>query len=117
MCMELIEFITGYQLCISEANSRTEARCSCHVPTVFLQCSWNAADVLWLCHVDGIHTLLSPWSRVLLEKLIAPLLLKEFLAWYGNQRFSTVFTEVTPTLKQINPIHAFPEYFCKIPLM
>jgi hypothetical protein len=108
MCVELYEFNTSCRLCISEANSRTEACCSCRVPTVFLRCSWSAAAVLWPSNVDGIHTLLSPWSRVLLEKLIAPLLLEEFPAWYGTRRFSTVLTEVTPILKQINPIHTPP---------
>jgi hypothetical protein len=36
--------------------------------------------------------LLTPWSRVLLEKLIDSRLVKKFPAFYGNQRFITAFT-------------------------
>jgi len=36
--------------------------------------------------------LLTPWSRVLFEKLSASQLVKKFLAFYGNRRFITVFT-------------------------
>jgi hypothetical protein len=34
---------------------------------------------------------LTPWSRVLLEKLRVTQLLKKFLTLYGIQRFITVF--------------------------
>jgi hypothetical protein len=34
----------------------------------------------------------NPQSRVLLEKLIVTLLVKKFLAFYGIQRFITMFT-------------------------
>ena len=37
---------------------------------------------------------LTPWSRVLLEKLTVPQLVKKFPAFYGNQRFITAFTNV-----------------------
>jgi len=36
--------------------------------------------------------LVTPWSRVLLEKLIGFQLAKKFPAFYGNQRFITAFT-------------------------
>jgi hypothetical protein len=36
--------------------------------------------------------LLTPWSRILLEKLIGTQLVKKFLAFYGTRRFFTVFT-------------------------
>ena len=36
--------------------------------------------------------LLTPWSRVLLEKLTGSQLVKKFLAFYGAQRFITAFT-------------------------
>ena len=40
-----------------------------------------------------IHTyLLTPWSRILLEKLIGVQLVKKFLAFYGTRRFITAFT-------------------------
>jgi hypothetical protein len=37
-------------------------------------------------------TKLTPWSRVLPEKLKCPKLLKEFPAFYGIRRFITVYT-------------------------
>jgi hypothetical protein len=36
--------------------------------------------------------LLTPWSRVLLEKLTGSLLVKKFPAFYGTQKFITAFT-------------------------
>jgi hypothetical protein len=36
--------------------------------------------------------LVTPWSRVLAEKLKRPKLLKEFPAFYGTRRFITAFT-------------------------
>jgi hypothetical protein len=36
--------------------------------------------------------LLTPWSRVLLEKLIGSKLVKKFPAFYGTRRFITAFT-------------------------
>jgi len=36
--------------------------------------------------------LLTPWSRVLLEKLTGLQLVKKFLTFYGTQRFITTFT-------------------------
>jgi hypothetical protein len=39
-----------------------------------------------------ITYLLTPWSRVLPEKLKCPKLLKKFPAFYGTRRFITVFT-------------------------
>jgi hypothetical protein len=38
------------------------------------------------------YYLLSPWSRVLPEKLKPPKLLKKFPALYGTRRFITAFT-------------------------
>jgi hypothetical protein len=38
------------------------------------------------------HLILTPWSRVLLEKLTGSQLVKKFPAFYGNQRFITAFT-------------------------
>jgi hypothetical protein len=36
-----------------------------------------------------------PWSRVLLEKLTVPQLVKKFPEFYGNRRFITAFTKVS----------------------
>jgi hypothetical protein len=37
-------------------------------------------------------TLLTPWSRILLEKLIVTQLVKKFLVFYGTRFFITMFT-------------------------
>jgi len=39
-----------------------------------------------------IYNLLTPWSRVLLEKLAALQLVKKFPAFYGTRRFLTAHT-------------------------
>jgi hypothetical protein len=38
------------------------------------------------------YLLLTPWSRVLLEKLTGHQLVKKFPAFYGTRRFITAFT-------------------------
>ena len=40
--------------------------------------------------------LLTPWSRVLLEKLTGLQLVKKFPAFYGTRRFITAFTSAHP---------------------
>jgi hypothetical protein len=42
--------------------------------------------------VAEIYYLITPWSRVLPEKLKRPELLKKFPAFYGTRRFITAFT-------------------------
>jgi len=52
-------------------------------------------NVLAFVRVSGwiLRTyLLTPWSRVLLEKLIGFQLVKKFPALYGTRRFITAFT-------------------------
>jgi len=39
-----------------------------------------------------IYYLVTPWSRVLLEKLTGLKLVKKFPAFYGTRRFITAFT-------------------------
>ena len=41
---------------------------------------------------DLLSYLLTPWRRVILEKLISSHLVEKFPAFYGNRRFITVFT-------------------------
>jgi hypothetical protein len=41
---------------------------------------------------EGMSYLLTPWSRVLPEKLKRPELLKKFPTFYGTRRFITAFT-------------------------
>jgi len=40
----------------------------------------------------GGNIILTPWCRVLLEKLTAPQLVKKFPAIYATRKFSTAFT-------------------------
>ena len=66
---------------------------------------------------NNITHLLTPWSRVLLEKLTGPQLLKKFPESYGTSRFISTFTKShLPNLRQINPAHALPSHFLKIHL-
>ena len=50
--------------------------------------------------------LLTPWSRVLLEKLTGSQLVKKFPAFYGNWRFITAFTSA----RQVSLYWAFKTY-------
>jgi hypothetical protein len=38
--------------------------------------------------------ILTPWSRVLIEKLTGLQLVKKFSAYYGTRKFMTAFTSV-----------------------
>jgi hypothetical protein len=49
---------------------------------------WTKTD--WL--IDWLTDWLTAWSEVLLEKLIVTHLVRNFPAFYGTQRFITVFT-------------------------
>jgi hypothetical protein len=60
--------------------------------------------------------LITPSSRVLLEKLTGSQLARKFSAFYGTRRFITAFTSVSRLsliLSQINPVHASPSHFLK----
>ena len=48
------------------------------------------------------HYLLTPWCRVLLEKLTGLQLVKKFPAFHGTRRFITALTSV----RHLNPIQA-----------
>ena len=60
---------------------------------------WNSSRTVSPClFFDKTVTkqyLLTPWGRVLLEKLTGPQLVKKFPAYYGTQRFITAFTRAS----------------------
>jgi hypothetical protein len=60
--------------------------------------------------------LLTPWSRVLLEKLTGLQLVKKFPAFYGTRKFITAFTSARHLI-QLNPVHIHTSHFLKIHLM
>jgi hypothetical protein len=61
------------------------------------QC-WSVLTLLWLKVIGywrklhNVYSLLTPWCRVLLEKLPGLQLVKKFAAFYGTRRFTTSFT-------------------------
>jgi len=57
---------------------------------------------------DGTqNNLLTPWSRVLLEKLTSLQLVKKLSAFYGTRRFITAFTNA-PTCPNPEPARSSP---------
>jgi hypothetical protein len=51
-----------------------------------------ASSIMVVMFTILISYLLTQWSRVLLEKLTVPLLVKKFPAFYVTRRFITAFT-------------------------
>jgi hypothetical protein len=62
--------------------------------------------------------LLTPWSRVPLEKLTGLQLVKQFPSFYGTRRFITAFTSSRhlSILSQLSPVHTPTTYFLMIRL-
>jgi hypothetical protein len=50
-------------------------------------------------------------SRILLDNLTVTRLVKKSPAFYGTQRFITVFIRARPILSQMHPLHDFPHSF------
>ena len=48
--------------------------------------------ILLMLHILALTYLLTPWSRVLLEKLASLQLVKKFPVFYGTRRFLTALT-------------------------
>ena len=57
-----------------------------------INCFWNSVDKYTI--VEGINYLLTPWCRVLLEKLTGLQLVKKFPAFHGTRRLITALTSV-----------------------
>ena len=67
--------------------------CSCFINTYSTQCTY----------------LLTPWSRVLIGKLTASQLVKQFPTFYGTQRFITAFTSACHlSLSRARSIQSMP---------
>ena len=57
--------------------------------------------------MDELHGILTPWCRVLLEKLAGLQIVKKFPAFYGTRRFITAFTSFRhPSLSWASPIQS-----------
>ena len=90
-------------LVITGMSDRIVASCQIH------QCFWisetSRCRVRTLTYL--LTYLLTPWCRVLLEKLTGLQLVKKFPAFYGIRRFITVLTSVRHlSLSWANPIHS-----------
>jgi hypothetical protein len=59
-------------------------------------------------HLKG----LTPWHRVLPEKLIVTLLVKKFSAFYGTQRFITVFTRAHHLKVHLQKLLLLENFLC-----
>ena len=78
-------------------------------PQVPLRKHWNSRPPNTQTHncFQSLHTLLTPWCRVLLEKLAGLQLVKKFPAFYGTRRFITAFTSFRhPSLSWASPIQS-----------
>ena len=65
------------------------------------------ADNVWCFQATYILHLLTPWCRVLLEKLTVPHLVQKFPAFHGTRRFITALTSVRQlSLFWANPIQS-----------
>ena len=73
--------------------------CVCFKVLCFVSCQ-QSLQRLWLCHCSCcpltylLTYLVTPWCRVLLEKLTGLQLVKKFPAFYGTWRFITAPTSV-----------------------
>ena len=59
---------------------------------IFISCKWAVTRWQWLFYIYTY--LLTPWCRVLLEKLTGLQLVKKFPAFHGTRRFITALTSV-----------------------
>jgi hypothetical protein len=66
---------------------------------------------------NDITKILSPWSRVLLEKLIVNQLVKKFYTFYRSPKVPYCIhksSPLIPILSLSNPVHNFPPHFLNI---
>jgi hypothetical protein len=72
-----------------EANSRFSQLCEKRLK--IKKHRWNFLQAVKYCRKNTYLHVLTPWSRVLLEKLTVLQLVKKFPAFYGTRRFITAF--------------------------
>ena len=76
-------------------------QCHCMVASAFVKLFWETSISLF-----G----LTPWSRVLLEKLISSFLVKKFSSFYGTQRFITSLSAHHLSLSWDRSIQSIPPH-------
>jgi len=79
------------------AGGPTSTKCNRQLATSFIWQHWRlllgeGRVTIPGCTASNTRYLLTPWSRVLLEKLNGSQLVKKFPAFYGTRRFITAFT-------------------------
>ena len=74
-------------------------------------CKYRTAASLCTVVTWFVSGILTPWCRVLLEKLTGLQVVKKFPAFYGTRRFITVFTSFRyPSLSWASPIqYTYPQ--------
>jgi hypothetical protein len=80
--------------------------------------AWNheGESIIKTCivsHIYGrnhIDLKLTPWSRVLVEKLTVAQTFKKLPAFYGNRNLIYISKSLVPVLSQINPAHTLSHF-------
>ena len=91
-CCESPDRQTDRQTLVIEPNVFFHITTTHKIWQKILKPGTKMAQHTWLRSYEGIAYLLTPWSRVLLENLTGPQLVKKFPAFYGTLRFITAFT-------------------------
>ena len=91
-CSILLALLLGYVFCVSALAFITSEFYVFDV--LLLSLSWYVT----ICNILSFPYLLTPCSRVLLEKLTGFQLVKKFPAFYGTRKFITAFTSAPPYL-------------------